>query len=93
MTLTDLLPHLSKVKRSGSGYTASCPCHNDKTPSLSINERDGKLLVHCFGCGAGLPDVLDALGLTREAPADKLLLQYSPGSMPLRPLRHSSPSR
>lgn len=71
MTLADLIPHLSKVKRSGSGYTASCPCHDDGTPSLSINERDGKLLVHCFGCGAGLPEVLDALGLTREAPADK----------------------
>lgn len=71
MTLTDLLPHLSKVKRSGSGYTASCPCHDDGTPSLSINERDGKLLVHCFGCGAGLPEVLVALGLPREAPADK----------------------
>lgn len=71
MTLTDLLPHLSKVKPSGSGHVAICPCHPDKDPSLSINERDGKLLVHCFGCGAGLPDVLDALGLTREPPADK----------------------
>lgn len=71
LTLSDLIPHLSKVKRSGNGYTALCPCHNDSSPSLSVGEKDGKLLAHCFACGAGLPDVLDALGLTREAPADK----------------------
>jgi len=47
-------------KPSGGGYLALCPCHPDKDPSLSINEEDGKLLVHCFGCGAGLPEVLDA---------------------------------
>lgn len=71
MTLTDLLPHLSNVKRSGSGYVALCPCHPDKDPSLSINEKDGNLLAHCFACGAGLPNVLDTLRLPREAPADK----------------------
>jgi 5S rRNA maturation endonuclease (ribonuclease M5) len=28
-----------------------CPGHDDRTPSLSITERDGKLLVKCFaGC-------------------------------------------
>ena len=71
MTAYDLLPYLRGHKPSGGGYLALCPCHPDKDPSLSINERDGKLLVHCFGCGAGLPDVLDTLGLPREAPADK----------------------
>ena len=71
MNLIDLLPHLKKHKPSGSGYVAICPCHPDKDPSLSVGEKDGKLLAHCFACGAGLPEVLDALGLTREAPADK----------------------
>lgn len=71
MTAYDLLPYLRGHKPSGGGYLALCPCHPDKDPSLSINECDGKLLVHCFGCGAGLPDVLDTLGLPREAPADK----------------------
>lgn len=37
-----------------------CPCHEDSTPSLSVDVRDGKLLVKCF---AGCPsrEVLKAL--------------------------------
>jgi len=35
----------------GSYGMARCPVHNDDNPSLSITERNGKLLVHCFaGC-------------------------------------------
>ena len=39
-------------KKSGSGYSACCPAHDDTTPSLSINEgSDGKILLNCFaGC-------------------------------------------
>jgi putative DNA primase/helicase len=38
--------------RSGSGWMACCPAHDDTTPSLSISEtEDGKPLVHCHaGC-------------------------------------------
>ena len=37
-----------------------CPAHDDHTPSLSVSERDGRVLVYCH---AGCPqdDVLDAL--------------------------------
>lgn len=37
-----------------------CPAHDDHTPSLSVSERDGSVLVHCH---AGCPqdDVLGAL--------------------------------
>ncbi len=35
----------------GSYGTACCPAHDDRRPSLSISERDGKLLVKCHaGC-------------------------------------------
>ena len=35
----------------GSYGTARCPAHDDKNPSLSITERDGKLLTNCHaGC-------------------------------------------
>jgi hypothetical protein len=41
-------------RRSGRGWTARCPAHEDKSPSLGLTERDGKLLVHCFaGCPQG----------------------------------------
>ena len=43
------------ARRSGSGWMAKCPAHDDKTPSLSIGETDGKVLLrtndylYCFG--------------------------------------------
>lgn len=38
-------------RRVGSRWMAQCPVHEDRTPSLSISERGGKILVHCFaGC-------------------------------------------
>lgn len=38
-------------RRSGSQYVARCPAHDDSNPSLSISEKDGRLLVKCHaGC-------------------------------------------
>ena len=43
--------HLQGVRRSGKGYVALCPCHEDTDPSLSLNERNGKVLFKCHaGC-------------------------------------------
>jgi hypothetical protein len=41
-----------KEHRSGKGWVAKCPCHDDRTASLSITEgEDDRLLMHCFaGC-------------------------------------------
>ena len=53
-----------RVRRNGIGYSARCPAHEDRSPSLSFREgEDGRVLLECF---AGCPpsDVLDALGLT-----------------------------
>src|SRR5262249_35555185 len=39
------------AKRSSSGWAARCPAHDDRNPSLSINIRDGRVLVYCHtGC-------------------------------------------
>jgi putative DNA primase/helicase len=40
-------------RKVGSGWTARCPVHDDRTPSLSIRDAsDGKVLVRCHaGCG------------------------------------------
>jgi putative DNA primase/helicase len=37
--------------KTGGGWTARCPAHDDRTPSLSIREADNKVLVRCHaGC-------------------------------------------
>lgn len=43
---------LGRSSRTAGGFTAQCPAHNDRNPSLSISESDeGKILVHCHaGC-------------------------------------------
>lgn len=45
---------LHGASRSGGGWIACCPAHDDKNPSLSLRDgEDGALLVHCFaGCEA-----------------------------------------
>lgn len=49
-----ILSKLDKVKRSPKGWTALCPAHEDKRPSLSISEgSEGQVLLHCWvGCKA-----------------------------------------
>lgn len=60
------LNHLNKVKCCGKNkWTACCPCHIDKTPSLSIKLLDdGRYIMHCFGCGANGQAVIGTLGLS-----------------------------
>lgn len=58
-----LLPRLDGVRKAGRGWIARCPAHQDRSPSLSITEReDGVLLVHCHG-GCSVHDVCAAVGL------------------------------
>jgi hypothetical protein len=47
-----LLSRLDKVRRIGEGrYTACCPAHDDKTPSLTITQAEDRILFHCHaGC-------------------------------------------
>ncbi len=39
------------LKKNGKGYTGTCPFHEDKNPSLSVNPETN--LWQCFGCGQG----------------------------------------
>ena len=42
-----------KAQKRGSSWVASCPLHEDKTPSLSISPHKGRSgLWHCFSCDA-----------------------------------------
>jgi DNA primase len=55
-------------RRAGAGYMACCPSHDDRNPSLSLKNENGKILVHCHaGCEQGaVVDALKALGLWPE---------------------------
>jgi hypothetical protein len=45
------IAHALHGRPSGIGWMARCPAHDDRSPSLSIAERGGKILLHCFaGC-------------------------------------------
>lgn len=38
------------LRRAGREWLGSCPFHNEKSASFTVNEK--KAFVHCFGCGA-----------------------------------------
>ena len=65
MIVADLVSRLH-ARRSGEGWMAKCPAHDDRTPSLSINEgTDGRALLKCHA-GCNTDDVLAAVGITRR---------------------------
>lgn len=47
-------------KRSGNGWRAPCPAHDGKGQNLSITEKQGRVLVHCF-TGCSQQEVITAL--------------------------------
>ena len=61
-----LLDRLKSVRAradAAGSWSARCPAHDDKTPSLSVTLKDGRLLLCCFaGCRAD--DILRACGLS-----------------------------
>jgi hypothetical protein len=59
MTAESLTLALGGTFRGNRGV-AKCPSHREKTPSLSITEREGTLLVYCFG-GCQQPALISAL--------------------------------
>jgi hypothetical protein len=71
----NLLNRLEKVKGKKGRWTACCPAHGDKSPSLAITQLDdGRILLKCFaGCSAY--EVVSAVGMdmTDLFPKDDLL--------------------
>lgn len=50
--------------RQARGWIIRCPVHKERTPSCSVQERDGMLVWNCKGCGA-TGDALTLVALTR----------------------------
>jgi RecA-family ATPase len=72
-TISEFVKSFEGAKRTGSGYQAKCPAHDDRVASLSIGEGDdGRILLKCHaGCpadavlarvGMGWSDVLPERG-------------------------------
>ncbi|MDI9819770.1 MULTISPECIES: DNA primase [unclassified Legionella] len=48
--IVELIDSYVPLKKSGSGFVACCPFHNEKTPSFNVIAK--KQFYYCFGCGA-----------------------------------------
>jgi hypothetical protein len=64
MSVDTLLSRLNKVRNHGKGqFMAQCPCHADKTASLSIKDMgDGRILINCFA-SCDTYSILQSVGL------------------------------
>jgi hypothetical protein len=59
----DVIPRLKRVRRTGRGWTAEAPCHDDRSNSLSVGiGGDGRVLLHCFA-GCRQEAIVRAMGL------------------------------
>ena len=63
MTLNEMLALLGNVTKSGSGYAASCPAHEDAKQHLTVTEaEDGRILLHCHR-GCAFREIMESLDL------------------------------
>jgi replicative DNA helicase len=63
MNLHDILDRLDNVKRTGKGYTAKCPAHEDGHNSFGITTGDDdRILVKCFA-GCEFEDIVRSMNL------------------------------
>ena len=66
MTIEEFVSRLDRAKKSGRGYSARCPAHEDRRASLSVNEGDdGRILVKCHA-GCEVEDVVARMGLEMQ---------------------------
>ena len=65
LTVDDLAARCEYAKRSGRGWQAKCPVHEDRSPSLSISEGNRATLIYCHD-GCTLEELGEALGCTRQ---------------------------
>jgi len=89
----NLLQRLEKDKGRNGSWTARCPAHNDKGPSLAVREtEDGRVLVHCFA-GCETASVLGSIGLdmTDLFPPEEKRKEYpTTGKPSLKPAFYAS---
>lgn len=63
LTTEEVLSRLENIQKTGDGWTARCPSHEDRTNSLSVSSGDdGKTLLHCHA-GCEFPAIVQAVGV------------------------------
>lgn len=64
MSAANFLSRLDRVRKTGPNrWTARCPAHEDRSPSLTISELDtGKVLIKCHA-GCEFEQVIGAVGV------------------------------
>lgn len=51
LSIVDVIQGFVSLKKSGKNHIGLCPFHDDKNPSMHVNDEKG--FFHCFSCGAG----------------------------------------
>ncbi len=80
MRVSEFLARLEAVRHTGRGWTARCPAHDDQHPSLSVTERECRILLKCWA-GCDVREIVGALGLGMQD------LFADAGTRPHRPAR------
>lgn len=62
-------------------YTCPSPGHEDKKPSASIYDKDGKYKWHCHACGAG-GDIFDIMAIMQQTTPDRIIAELKKGNVP-----------
>ena len=64
-TTEEILDRFDRVRRNGKGWSARCPAHDDKTPSLAISQGERAWLIRCWA-GCSFAEITHAAGLDPE---------------------------
>lgn len=63
VSIYDVLARLTGIQKRADGYDALCPAHEDEHPSLSVDEGERGIVLHCH-VGCDTKDVCAKIGLT-----------------------------
>jgi hypothetical protein len=59
-----VLAQLDGVQRTGSGWMARCPAHNDRCASLAVAQGHDDRVLLCCHAGCTVSMIVAALGIT-----------------------------